>query len=141
MRRVCLLAVAALAAWSQASPAPADPPAARPAVLTHILCLTRTGGQYQARWRPSACSHFGPGGTFGRGVNLAGLTWSRWGGAVASGTGRERGFHLPHSNIPATVTAYAPAIGCAGRRVYTRLRATTRYGTTIVPLRRCPGRS
>lgn len=138
---VAALIAITLAGLRPAAPAFADHASARPAALTYVHCLTRTGSYYQARSRPSACTHFGPGGTFGRGVNLVGLTWSSWGGAVARGTGRERGFHLPYSNIPATVTAYAPAVGCAGRRVYTRLKATTRYGTTIVPLRRCPGRS
>lgn len=146
MRAACALAVAALAAtalagWDQAPPASAGRPSARPAALSYVLCLTRTGAYYQVRSRPSACSHFGPGGTFGRGVNLTALRWSSWGGPVARGSGRERGFHLPYSNIPATVTAYAPVTGCAGRRVYTRLRATSRYGTTVVLMRRCPGRS
>ena len=86
---------------------------------------------------PSRCTVFGPGGTFGGGVNLAQLDWSGWGGPTAEARGIERGFHLPLSKIPVSVRAYRRKRDCTGRLTYTRIRATSTNGTTRVRLQRC----
>ena len=115
--------------------------AARP---LSVLCLTLSGQATTPKVRPHRCAHFGPGGGFGGGVNLVSLHWSHWGAATTTGTGIERGFHLPYSNIPVTVSAYRRREGCRVRgrrlRVYTRLSATSVYGTTVVRLGTCPRR-
>jgi hypothetical protein len=120
------------------------PPAAAAARPVSLLCLTVSGRATTPKVRPHRCAHFGPGGSFGGGVNLVSLHWSHWGAPTTSGAGIERGFHLPFSNIPVTVTAYRRRNGCRVRgrrlRVYTRLRATSVYGTTSVRLGTCPQR-
>lgn len=120
-------------------------PAASAARPLSVLCLTTGGTATTPKVRPHRCGHFGLGGSFGGGVNLVSLHWSHWGASKASGTGIERGFHLPFSNIPVTVSAYRRRNGCRvhGRRlrVYTRLRATSVYGTTLVRLGTCPARA
>ncbi len=139
MKRLLIGVTAAVAGWS-AFVLPAS--AARP---LSALCLTTGGTATTPKVRPKRCAHFGPGGSFGGGVNLVSLHWSHWGAATASGTGIERGFHLPFSNIAVSVSAYRRRNGCRvhGRRLraYTRLRATSVYGTTIVRLGTCPGRA
>lgn len=94
---------------------------------------------YAAVVRPRACTVFGPGGGFAGGVNLARLRWSGWGRSTARATGIERGFHLPLASIPVTVRLTGLRHGCDGRRYYSRLRATSRYGSSTVRLRTCPG--
>ena len=72
------------------------------------------------------------------------LRWTDWGASTTTGAGIERGFHLPFSRIPVTVSAYRIRTGCRvhGRRLraYTRLKATSSYGTTVVPMGTCPAR-
>ena len=138
MKRVLLAAlVAGLACAALASVAAA----ARP---VSALCLTVNGRATTPKVRPHRCAHFGPGGSFAGGVNLVSLQWKHWGSPLATGTGVERGFHLPFSNIPVTVKAYRRRTGCRVRgrrlRVYTRLQATSSYGTTVVRLGTCPRR-
>ncbi|MDQ6750736.1 MAG: hypothetical protein M3Z33_08305 [Actinomycetota bacterium] len=123
MKRLSIAVIAVLG-WS-ALVLPARG-AARPLSL---LCLTTNGMATTSKVRPHRCAHFGPGGSFGGGVNLVSLHWSHWGSSITSGTGIERGFHLPFSNIAVSVSAYRRRNGCRvhGRRlrVYTRLRATS----------------
>lgn len=107
---------------------------------TSIMCLNKAGTRYKRKVEPVHCAHFGPGGSFGGGVNLKKLDWRSWGGRRARGSGRECGFHLPCSGIRTKVAAYRRRQGC-GHRVYTRLRASSRFGITVVKLRRCPGRA
>ncbi len=139
MSRRCRTAIVAVVAWS-AFVLPAS--AARP---VSVLCLTTSGRATTPKVRPHRCAHFGPGGSFGGGVNLVSLRWSRWGSSTTSATGIERGFHLPFSNIAVRVSAYRRRNGCRWHghrlRVYTRLRTTSIYGTTLVRLGTCPGRA
>jgi len=139
VKRFVLILAMAMTAWSAFAVAAS---AARPLSL---LCLTTGGTATTPKVRPHRCAHFGPGGSFGGGVNLVSLHWSHWGSSTTSGTGIERGFHLPLSNIPVSVSAYRRRNGCRVRgrrlRVYTRLRTTSVYGTTLVRLGTCPARA
>jgi hypothetical protein len=102
-----------------------------------IFCLSKGGDRTVRRVRPKKCTHFGPNGSFGGGVNLAKLRWQHWGSRKATARGIERGFHLPPSHIPVRVTAYRKRAGCDGSRAYTRLKAMSRYGTTRVRFGLC----
>jgi hypothetical protein len=101
-----------------------------------IFCLNSKGTDYKPRTAPSTCVHYCPGGAFGGGVNLEQLVWTNFGSATATATAIECGFHLPCSNIPVQVTAFRLKKVC-GKRVYTRLSATSSFGTTTVKLFRC----
>jgi hypothetical protein len=120
-----LLATAALLA-----PAP---PHADASARTYIHCLNSAGSKYLRHRKPKKCAHYGQGGTFGGGVNLTDIHWSKWSGSEAKGTATELGFHLPYSHIAATIRAYRVRV-VHGRHVYTRLRAHSKYGTTTVRL-------
>jgi hypothetical protein len=109
------------------------------AETTRIYCATKDGSEYVPKTAPRRCTVFGPGGTFGGGVNLVNLRWQGWGGASARAKGVERGFHLPFSRIRASVTAYRRKRDCTGRLAYTRLRARSKYGTTRVRVATCRG--
>jgi hypothetical protein len=119
------------------SPPPGADTAQEPAPHVYISCVNRGATRYRRVYRPERCAHFGPGDRNAGGVNLAGLRWSSWNGDVARGRGIERGFHLPYSRIRVRVRAYRVRTAC-GRRVYTRLRATSSHGTTVVRLAACP---
>jgi hypothetical protein len=98
-----------------------------------IPCANARGTSLSYRFltRPGGCTQFG--GSFARSVNLGGLRWRQWGGGSATATGFERGFHLPFSRIPVGVIAFGRR-SCGSRQVYTRLRASSQYGTTTVRL-------
>jgi hypothetical protein len=116
------------------------PGAVAAAKTTYILCLNVAGTRYVLRYRPRRCAHFGPGGIFAGGVNLRRIRWAAWDQPSVRGRARECGFHLPCADIPVDIRAYSRRRAC-GRVVFTRLRATSRHGTTIVSLTRCPKRS
>ena len=115
-------------------------PQAGPAAYTYIHCLNDGGSRYVRRRRPAACAHYGPGGSFGGGVNLTHIHWSSYTGREARGKATECGFHLPCANIKASIRAYRVRV-VRGRHVYTRLRATSKYGTTTVRLATYPHRA
>ncbi len=104
---------------------------------TSILCLNKAGTEYVRKVEPVHCAHFGPGGAYGGGVNLKRIHWKSWGGVPARGGGIECGFRLPCANAKVRIRAYRPRVAC-GKRVYTRLKATSSDGTTVVKLARCP---
>jgi hypothetical protein len=114
------------------------PEASFAAKRTHILCLNKAGSTYVVKYRPGSCAVFGPGGTFGGGVNLKHIHWKRWNRPSVTGRARECGFHLPCENVRVRVRAYRRRHAC-GRVVFTRLKAVSKFGTTVVRLRRCPG--
>jgi hypothetical protein len=116
----------------------AIPGGAAAAKRTHIMCLNEAGTEYVAKYRPRTCAHFGPGGAFGGGVNLRRIRWRSWNRPVVRGRARECGFSLPCSNIRVRIRAYRRRRAC-GRVVFTRLKARSSFGTTVVRLRRCPG--
>jgi hypothetical protein len=128
-----LLALAAAADGASSNGARA---AARP---TRITCLNRAGSATVFRRKPRTCADYGPGGAFGGGVFLRRLRWRDWGRGTARARGIECGFHLPCASIEVRVRAYRLRRGCRGTRVYTRLKARSRHGSTVVRLRRCPG--
>jgi hypothetical protein len=108
-----------------------------------LPCLNKSGTAYKAKYKPSRCAHFGPGGTFGRGVDLHDITWDNWSTTtnMASGRGTECGFDLNCGNTAVEIFAYRPRKMC-GRRVYTRLRANNvNGGFTVVKTRGCLGKA
>jgi hypothetical protein len=66
------------------------------------------------------------------------LKWRDWGHEHANAKGIECGFHLPCEDIKAKVRAWRPRERC-GKRVYTRLEATTRFGHSRADVQGCPG--
>jgi hypothetical protein len=104
-----------------------------------LLCATRDGTRYVRRKKPKRCTIFGPGGTFGGGVNLRKLRpWHGWGKGQARARGIERGFHLPPQHIKVKVRAWRPRMRC-GHRVYTRFKVKSRFGTSRPKPAPCPG--
>ena len=105
----------------------------------YLLCADRSARARRRRFRPRACNTLAPRQPFATAVNLAHLRWRHWGEATATARGIERGFHLPLSNVAARVRAYGRRKGCHGDFVYTRVRVSSRFGTTTVRLpTRCP---
>jgi hypothetical protein len=107
--------------------------------VTLVLCnndpaagLTRAG-----KVHPRRCDTLGGHDSFASGANLAGLRWFGWGRATATATGIELGYHLPFAHVPVHVSAYRRRRADCGDYVYTRLRVTSKFGTT---LRRFPAR-
>jgi hypothetical protein len=109
-----------------------------PKKIPTLPCLNKAGDKYRAQVAPSRCAHFGPNGTFGGGVDLKGVEWDDWGGKTASGRGTECGFDIDCTDIAVDLAAYRVRKRC-GRPIYTRLRATSNIGTTVVRTRACLG--
>ena len=105
-----------------------------------LNCINKGGTEYVFKRKPKACGVFGPGGSFGGGVDLRQLKWKGWGTKSARATGIECGFRADCSDIPVTVRAYRLRT-CGSRRVYTRLRARSTFGTSTVAVPRCPRRA
>ena len=108
------------------------------AAPTKLLCATRDGTRYKRKARPRQCTIFGPGGSFGGGVNLRKLRWHGWGHSRARARGIEIGFHRPPQHIRVRVQAWRPRMRC-GHRVYTRFKARSRFGTSRPRPHGCPG--
>ena len=106
--------------------------------LTYLPCLNKAGSKYRARAEPKRCAHFGRGGAFAGGVNVEDLVWQHWGEALATATGIECGFHLPCEQIAVQVQAFRVRKAC-GRRIYTRLKAVSGFGRTLLKTRACLG--
>ena len=83
--------------------------------------------------RPARCSSLGMRGSFGTSVNLVQLRWRDWGTPAARFTGIERGFHHPLANIRVGGVLFR-IVTWHGRRVYSRLRVSSRYGSMTVVL-------
>jgi hypothetical protein len=104
-----------------------------------VMCLNEDGSRYIRRVKPHDCAVFGPGQTFGGGVNLKKLHWHHWGQARARATGVECSFHLPCQSIPAKVRVSRLRLTRkCDQRAYTRLNATTRFGTSHPHPPGCP---
>jgi hypothetical protein len=130
MRAAFVLLVAAAAATSIVVVG------ARSSTTVAIVCNDSTGKPV-ARVAPSRCEVLPPQASFSQGVNLAVLKWRSWGGSSATGTGFELGFHLPFAHVSVAVVAYR-IIECRnGTRLYSRLRASSSYGTTNVRAQGC----
>jgi hypothetical protein len=99
---------------------------------SYIICWRR-GRTPELRRHPARCISFYGGNATS--VNLVELRWRGWGRPIARARGIERGFHLPFAHIPVRVTVYRRRLCPTGDLVYTRLRATSRFGTTVVHLR------
>ena len=101
--------------------------------LTYMFCGNKKGDLYVRKHKPGECVVFGRGGTSAGGVNLKRIKWSKYSGTEARGTALECGFQLPCSKIPVTVRAYRVRVA-HGKHLYTRLRAHSKYGTTVARL-------
>jgi hypothetical protein len=95
--------------------------------------------------KPRRCNTAGRQQGYGDQVNLIGLRWRRWESKTARATGIERGFNRPAERIRVRVRAFRPRRDCAGDRVYTRMKVSSRFGSTLIRLRptenfggRCP---
>jgi len=130
---LCLLALLG-AAGSQASSARLEERAGLARANTYLLCLPKGAPRREVRSKPRSCTTLGPQDSFAESVALARLRWRGWGGRVARARGIERGFHLPRTSIPVRVTAWRRRKVCGDDYLYTRLRATSRYGSTTVRL-------
>jgi hypothetical protein len=131
VRISALLVVACLAGLALPAAAPA-------AKHTNILCLNEAGTEYIVKYRPRSCAVFGPGGISAGGVNLKRIRWRSWNLPSVTGRARECGFQLPCDSTRVRIRAYRRRHAC-GRVVFTRLKARSSFGTTVVRLRRCPG--
>jgi hypothetical protein len=141
MRAACLLiafAVCVAAAGVATAGAERAPRAKAAAKHTNILCLNSAGTKYVVKYRPRSCAHLGPHGAFAGGVNLKRIRWRSWNEPSVRGRARECGFHLPCENTRVRIRAYRRRHAC-GRVVFTRLKAVSTFGTTVVRLKRCPG--
>jgi endonuclease YncB( thermonuclease family) len=110
---------------------------AAPQSASRTYCLNDAGDRYIEKASPENCAAYGPGGTFAGGVNLKNLRWRSWGGSSAKARGKECGFHLPCADFRARVRAYRARANCTGGKAFTRLRAKTRFGRSVVRLPRC----
>jgi hypothetical protein len=106
--------------------------------LTYLPCLNKAGSKYRPRAEPKRCAHFGRGGASAGGVNLRELVWQNWGEALVTATGIECGFHIPCATTAVQVQAFRVRKAC-GRRVYTRLKAVSEFGKTLVKTKACLG--
>lgn len=105
---------------------------------TYLICLNRDGSRYRRKEQPKQCAIHGKGGVFAGGVNLKKLNWRGWGSSRAKATGIECGFRLPCQKIKAKVRVWRPRERC-GKRVYTRFKARTKYGSSRADVHGCPG--
>jgi hypothetical protein len=112
---------------------PADPSEERA-----LPCLNKSGTAYRARIEPKLCPHFGPDGSFGRGVDLHDIKWDDWGEGTVTGIATECGFDADCANVDVHVTASRVRKRC-GRPIYTRLSARSNLGTTVVKTKACLG--
>jgi hypothetical protein len=117
--------VAALSLAGGAGALTAAPAHAR----TLILCKASGTFKRVGRAHPGTCTTLGPRDAFCCAFNLHGLRWSHWGHTTATARGIERGFHLPLANIKVRVHAFRRRRAPCGDRVYTRVRATSRFGS------------
>jgi hypothetical protein len=95
---------------------------------------------YSFRRRPrGSCTISRPDVPLSEGMDLTHLHWSRWGGHVAHGTGVDYWFHRADPGTRVRLRAWRPRVDqCgSGRKVYTRLTETSRYGTGTLNVRAC----
>jgi hypothetical protein len=124
--KLCLTVVAgALTLALGAAPLSAAPVHAR----TLILCKASGTFKRVGRVHPRTCTTLGPFDAFCCAFNLRKLRWSHWGQSTAAARGIERGFHLPLANINVRVRAFRRRRAVCGNWVYTRVKATSRYGS------------
>jgi hypothetical protein len=112
---------------------------------TTVTCWGSTKkvkGEYRTkrlvRRRPRTCSTLFPGASFSEGSDLRSLRWKRWGSSTAIAIGVLRPWHGnsdgSFDRIRARVVL-SGAVESNGKRWYTRMKITTRYGTGRSDLR------
>jgi hypothetical protein len=92
----------------------------------------RPADRRQLGGRPRRCNTLGRLDSFAGSVNLRRLRWRHWGDWQATARGIERGYKLPLRRIPVRSRVSRPRGDCFGDRIYTTLKATSRYGSTLV---------
>jgi hypothetical protein len=130
------LALMALLACVATASATATTGALGAASPVGVVCNDRQAKPV-VRVAPTKCTILPPRASFAEGLNLARLKWRGWGGRSATGAGFERGFHLPLSNEPVAIVAYRLVVCPNGHQVYTRFRASSRFGTTNARAQGC----
>jgi hypothetical protein len=109
--------------------------AAKP--IAYVAC-NPDGGSAVLRQHPLHCTILPPSAAFAEGVNLKSLNWKHWGTERATLKGIEVGFHLPPENIKVHGSAYRLRPSpCGGQMVYTRVKVTSRFGTTVARPKAC----
>jgi len=104
----------------------------------YILCLNKQGTAYVPKVKPHRCAIYGRHGSFAGGVNLKQIHWHNWGHGRARAKAIECGFHLPCEHIRAHVRVRRLRGRCR-RKVYPRLEAHTKFGTSRPRPPGCPG--
>jgi hypothetical protein len=143
MRKLAISAVAAIALLSVPGGAQGDSPqgpaaGAAKAKPTRVSCSNKGGTKYILSRKPARCDIFGPNGSFGGGVALKSLKWKHWGRKTATATGIECGFKADCVNVSVKVKAYRLR-KCGSKRSYTRVKTTSKFGSTTARPPRCGG--
>lgn len=83
--------------------------------------------------RPTTCPILPHDASLADGADLRGLRWTGWGRGTARATGTTKFFKGYVSPVPVTVTAYGLQLSSCGSayRVYSRIRVTDRYGSSV----------
>lgn len=116
----------------------AAPPSAASAQRIFAVCHNpgaRPRPTFDFRIRPARCNSLGVFSSNAESVNLVQLRWRDWGRPAAMFTGIERGFHLPFAHSRVGGVAFR-IVTWRGRRVYSRLRVSSRSGSMTVVLNR-----
>ena len=130
-RFVALSAVGGAATFLFAGPAHAAAP------TVHCVAVDGASSRYAPQVRPARCDVFGPGEAFAGGAALRKLKWRSWGAKTATATGTSVGFRERPNPLKATVRLTGLERGRCGA-TYGKMRVTTRHGTWLVRLHRCP---
>ena len=108
------------------------------ATSTAYIACNPGGGSAVLKQHPDHCTVLPPSAPFAIGVNLRSIDWKHWGSAHAKLTGIELGFHLPPEHIAVHGVAYRLRPSpCGGQMVYTRLRVTSHFGSTVARPKAC----
>ncbi len=88
--------------------------------------------------RPGFCDTLRPTQSLAESIGLHGLRWSGWGQTAANATAKTR-VKTYELWLKVRVRAYGRVwADCVGGYVYTRLKTTTRYGSYVWRMLRCP---
>lgn len=99
------------------------------AIPTTLFCGKWAGDEPAEQIRPRQCSTIGPNDSLADGLVLKRLRWRHWGASTATA----KGIIQPktYDTIGVRVKAYRRRKVCGSHYRYTRLRATTQYGSSI----------
>lgn len=94
-----------------------------PPVRVSIPCGDSRADDYVLRIRPRRCDQWGASFSMARAIPLRGISWQRWGGAVARGRGGWESVHPAPGErpTPVRVRAWRLSRSCPYRPYYTRM--------------------